>query len=158
MATQHIRPYGMHPLAFEAYLKAQLHPSRIGQTIGHAAASAGTHAQDGDYEGVPYCGATDLHIADLGGDQVKTLLSALADAGFAAYYRRPGFDHWPSGDARHVHAIYGGCRMKGLLQTQIHDWVHGRNGLMSHAAYEFWQPSEAQGQIVRALFLAHNPA
>ena len=130
---------------------------RLGQTIGYAVASAGTHAPDGLADGQPYCAATDLHVSDLGFDEVRTLLGRLAGAGFAAFFRRPGFDHWPTYDALHVHAIYAGVKMKPALQRQVHGWLHGLNGLASQARYEFWQSTPAQCQIVRALFLAHNP-
>ena len=131
---------------------------RIGQTIGDAVASAGTHAVDGREGGQPYCAATDLHVQDLGHDEVRELLGRLAEMGFAAFYRRPGFDHWPPFDALHVHAVYAAIPMKPMLQRQVHDFLHGLNGLASHARYEFWQPSAAQCQTVRTLFLAHNPA
>ena len=148
--------YGLCPQASDALARLCL-GHRIGQTIGDAPASAGTHAQDGVLSGAPYCAATDLHVADLGHDEIRQLLSRLADVGFAAFYRRPGFDHWPAYDAEHIHAVYSGIAMKGLLQAQVHDWLHGLNGLASHARAEFWQPTAAQCQVVRMLFLAHNP-
>ncbi|MBV9850091.1 MAG: hypothetical protein JO250_10500 [Armatimonadetes bacterium] len=147
--------YGLCPDASEALARLCL-GARIGQTVGFAAASAGTHAPDGALDGHPYCAATDLHVADLGHAEVRELLSRLADMGFAAFYRRPGFDHWPAYDALHVHAVFAGVKMKPMLQDQIHQWLHGLNGLASRARYEFWQPSAAQCQVVRALFLAHN--
>ena len=149
--------YGLCQGASDALAHLGLGP-RVGQTIGFAVASAGTHAPDGQWDGHPYCAATDLHVADLGHDDIRSLLSQLAGMGFAAFFRRPGFDHWPAYDALHVHAVYAGVPMKPSLQDQVHQWLHGLNGLASRAPYEFWQPSPAQCQIVRALFLAHNPA
>ena len=130
---------------------------RLGQTIGYAVASAGTHAPDGLEGGHPYCAATDLHVSDLGHKEVQEVLGRLAEMGFAAFYRRPGFDHWPAGDALHIHAVFAAVPMKPSLQVQVHDWLHGLNGLASHARYEFWQPTPVQAQTVRTLFLAHNP-
>jgi hypothetical protein len=149
--------WGLCQAASDAFLRLGL-AERLGQTIGDAPASAGTHAQDGEQDGQPYCAATDLHVQDLGFAEVRALLGRLGDAGFAAFFRRPGFDHWPSYDVLHVHAVYAGVKMKPALQVQVHDWLHGRNGLASHADYEFWQPLEPQCRTVRSLFLAHNPA
>ncbi len=128
--------FGWCQAASDAFLKMGL-AARLGQTIGNAPASAGTHAQDGTECGHPYCAATDLHVSDLGFDEVRKLLGELADHGFAAFFRRPGFDHWPSFNALHIHAVYAGIPMKPALQGQVHDWLHGRNGLASHASYEF---------------------
>ena len=149
--------YGLCREASDALARLCL-AQRIGQTIGYAVASAGTHAPDGHEGGAPYCAATDLHVQDLGFSEVRGLLSALANQGFAAFFRRPGFDHWPPYDVLHVHAVYAGVAMKPALQVQVHDWLHGLNGLASHAEYAEWQPSGAECQAVRTLFLAHNPA
>ena len=54
---------------------------RIGQTIGYAVASAGTHAPDGLADGQPYCAATDLHVADLGFDEVRDTAGAAGGQG-----------------------------------------------------------------------------
>jgi len=136
--------------------------SQVMQTIGNAPASGGTHLRDGDdSEGNPYCAATDIsvrHPTRLTQAQIRNLLDTLARHGFAAYYREPGHDHWPRGDVEHIHAIFAGLPMKRSLQEQIHDWLHGKNGLASHASYLFWQPSGTDEDIIRNSFLDVNPA
>ncbi|HEY4223003.1 MAG TPA: hypothetical protein VGO62_16715 [Myxococcota bacterium] len=130
--------------------------SDISQTIGNAAASAGTHAQDGTIDGFAYCAATDLRTAGMSNAQVRALLSDLADQGFAAFFRNPGHDGWPSSEIRHIHAIYVGVPMKSSLRSQVQDWLNGKNGLVSHSTYTFWQASHAQKNAIQSLFNAHN--
>lgn len=148
---------GLHPDASDALRKAGVTAERVGQTIGSAPASAGTHAADGTVNGKPYGAATDLRCRDLSEAQAKELLDKLGLVGFAAFYRKPGFDHWPENEALHIHAVYAGCAMKRLLRNQVHDFLHGKNGLASHAEYHFHKPTEETQAVVRALFLAHNP-
>lgn len=153
-----VRPYGMHPLAWQTYLAAGLSPSRVGQTIGSALASAGTHAKDGEYMGHDYAADTDYRIGDLTTDaEVRAFLTKLWSMGLGAYYRANGQDHWPG--VRHVHGFFPGCPMKEICRHQVHDFLHNpmENGLASHADYHFAQPTEAQCQPIRAAFLAHNP-
>lgn len=153
---------GMHPDASDALRKLGIDPSRIVQTLGGAVASAGTHLADGKVNGVPYCAAIDFsihHPTQLDSDQIKMLLDKLASGGFAGYYRNPGHDGWPSQDEAHIHAVYAGVPMKLTLRAQLHNWLATPmlNGLASHAPYQFWKPQNASAQIVRTLFLAHNP-
>lgn len=153
---------GLHPDASDALRKAGIEPERIGQTIGNAKASAGTHAQDGTANGHPYCAAVDLSVkrpgAALTHEEIHALLIKLASVGFAAFYREPGRDHWPATEVAHIHAVYAGCSMKVALRRQVHDWCNGLNGLKSHAPYVFFRPTQEQAAVVRHLFLAHNPA
>ena len=130
--------------------------SGISQTIGNAAASAGTHAQDGTLGGFAYCAATDLRTSGLTNSQVHALVSRLADEGFAAFFRNPGHDGWPSNEVRHIHAIYVGVPMKSSLRSQVQDWLAGRNGLVSHGTYTFFTPTSAQRNAIQSLFNAHN--
>lgn len=130
--------------------------SQISQTIGNAAASAGTHAQDGTISGAAYCAATDIRVGGLTESQVHALVDRLTTQGFAAYYRNPGHDGWPSTEARHIHAIYAGVPMKASLRAQVRDWLQGLNGLTSHTAYTFFQPSAAQRALVQSLFNQFN--
>lgn len=154
---------GLHPGANTAFLQLGIHPARIVQTIGHASASAGTHAQDGEVDGVPYCAASDLsvlHPTPWDAAAVRHWLDRLASAGFAPFYRHPGHDHWPADEAVHLHVVWPACHMKPELRRQIHDYCHSPmlNGLQSHAPYEFWQPKPEAVQGCRTLFLAINPA
>ena len=151
-------PYGLHPDAFEALVKAGIPVSRCGQTIGSAPASAGTHAKDGEFDGHDYCAATDFRIADLGQALTRILCDRLAKSGFLPFYRNPGVNGWPANQCRHIHAIWPSCPMKEMLRAQVHDYLADRNGLVSHADYTFRPPSVAECDIARWAFLAHNQA
>ena len=150
--------HGLCPAASDALRRIGITADRITQTIGHAAASAGVHEQDGEIDGHPYCAAVDLSAHGLTVPQVVQLLDRLGEQGFAAWYRQPGHDHWPASDALHVHAVYAGVKMKAALRSQIHDFCHGKNGLASHTVYHFHPPTAASIAAVRSHFLASgNP-
>ncbi len=151
-----ILKYGLHPIASDRLRCAGITAARITQTIGSAAASAGTHAQDGTIDGKPYCAATDLSVSGLTDTQVKTLIAKLDTLGFAAFYRKPGYDGWPASEARHIHAVFAGAKMKSSLQTQIYDFLAGKNGLASHTAYTFYQAPADIKAFIKAIFLAAN--
>jgi hypothetical protein len=146
---------GLHPDASSALRSIGVTSSMVGQTIGDAPASAGTHAQDGTVNGEPYSAATDLRIGGLTEDQIRTLIDQLGAVGFAAWYRKTGADGWSG--ATHVHAVWAGCPMKLSLQAQVRDWLEGKNGLQSHSVYEFYTWPESSKALVRARFLAANP-
>jgi hypothetical protein len=148
--------WGLCPNASDHLRCSGITASKISQTIGNAPASAGTHAQDGTIGGAPYCAATDLSVSSLTDAQVKPLLEVLTSNGFAPFFRRPGHDGWPSYDARHIHAIYVGVKMKAALRAQVADWLAGKNGLTSHTTYTFWQASAAKKAMIKALFKQYN--
>lgn len=156
-----ILKWGLSQAASDELRSMGVPANQLMQTIGNAAASAGTHAQDGvDPYGHPYAAAVDINVnspINLSSSGIKALLENLSRHGFAAFYRNPGADHWPAGDIEHVHAIYVGELMKASVRSQVHDWLSGRNGLASHAAYQFWQPSVAAEAELRPLFLKYNP-
>lgn len=143
---------GLHPRASDALRAAGVTADRITQTIGNAAASAGTHAQDGTVDGHAYCAATDLSVRDLSDTQIKNLLARLAQVGFAAWFRFPGHDGWPASEARHIHAVYANAKMKSSLQSQVRSWLVHRNGLVSNTTYTFYTWSAANVTIVRNKF------
>lgn len=149
--------YGLHPIASDRLRCAGITAARIMQTIGSAAASAGTHAQDGVSDGHPYTAATDLSVSGLTDAQAKTLIAKLDTLGFAAYFRKPGYDGWPSTEIRHVHVVFAGAKMKSSLRAQISDFLAGKNGLASHATYTFYQPPADVKAYVKMLFTAANP-
>src|SRR5437868_4607787 len=134
-ASAAILKFGLHPRASDALRSIGITASRIMQTIGNAAASAGTHAQDGVVDGHPYSAATDISVKGLTESQVRTLVARLDSLGFAAFYRNPGHDGWPSSEIRHMHVVFAGARMKSSLRAQISDFLAGRNGLASHSWY-----------------------
>jgi hypothetical protein len=148
--------WGLAPAASDHLRCAGVGGSAISQTIGNASASAGTHARDGTLGGQAYCAATDLSVSGLSNRQVRALLNRLTDEGFVAFFRNPGQDGWPSREARHLHVIYAGVPMKSALRAQVQDWRNGRNGLASHSAYTFFQPTTAQRRHVMSLFNAAN--
>ena len=86
--------WGLHPRASDAFRAAGVSAGRIMQTIGHASASAGTHATDGYVNGQPYSAATDISVSGLSQTQIRNLLEKLAKVGFAAWYRQSGHDGW----------------------------------------------------------------
>jgi len=47
--------------------------------------------------------------------------------------------------------------MKRIVRSQVHSYLADRNGLVSNAPYPFRPPTEAECDIARAAFLAHNP-
>jgi hypothetical protein len=130
--------WGLHPRASDALRAAGVSASRISQTIGNATASAGVHRQDGKVNGQPYCAATDISVRGMTQTQIKHLLERLGREGFAAWYRWPGHDGWPSFDAPHIHAVYANAKMKSALRSQVHAWTVGRNGLASDRRYGFY--------------------
>lgn len=156
-APQPLLRYGLHPRASDALRRAAVTAGQITQTIGNAKASAGTHAADGTFGGKPYSAAVDLRTSGMTATAIRSLLARLGQQGFAAWYRSPGHDGWPSSGAAHVHAVYAGCPMKRALRDQIHDWANGKNGLASHAHYYFYKPTDLQESKVRTLFFANNP-
>lgn len=136
-----ILKWGLHPRASDALRAAGVSASRIMQTIGNAAASAGTHAQDGTFQGHPYSAATDISVSGLSQTQIANLLEKLAKVGFAAWYRHTGHDGWSG--VNHIHAVYANCLMKSSLRSQVRSWLAGRNGLVSNTIYQFHHFSSA---------------
>jgi hypothetical protein len=124
------RPYGMAPVAFEAYTRAcyraGIHPDRIGQTIGDHPLSKGYHKRDGvlvvSSEKVDYCAAVDLGVFDLSEAQIKRFLAELTRQGFACWYRHGA--KWKGGE--HIHAIYALLPMKPQLRGQVRLFLRER--------------------------------
>lgn len=124
------RPYGMAPAAFDAFLRAcnnaQIHPHRIGQTIGDHPLSVGYHRRDGtvSFRGqkLDYTAAVDLGTEDLSRAQLTRFLESLAAQGFAAFYRENG--KWRGRE--HIHAIYAPLPLKPQLQKQVREWESKR--------------------------------
>lgn len=150
--------YGLHPDASDALRQIGLDAGDISQTIGSAAASAGTHAKDGTAEGKDYSAATDIRVVGLTQAQIKTRLEKLAEVGFAAWYRWPGHDGWPSNEAPHIHAIWVGAKMKLSLRDQVRDWIVGKNGLQSHTTYTFYTWEKCRRDAIWERYLKNNPA
>ena len=148
--------WGLHPTASDHLRCAGVPAARITQTIGYATASAGTHAPDGRVAGVQYAAATDISTRSLSSADIRTLLSRLANQGFAAWYRWPGHDGWPSSQSPHIHAIYVGAAMKSSLRSQVRSWLDDRNGLVSNTRYGFYSWTSAQQALIRVVFNRYN--
>lgn len=142
--------YGLHPRASDALRAAGVAEWRLTQTIGNAAASAGTHARDGYVNGKPYSAATDISVSGLSTTQIHNLLERMAKLGFALWYRQSGHDGWYG--ANHIHAVYANCAMKSSLRSQVRSWLAGRNGLVSNTLYGFHHFSASAKATVKAKF------
>lgn len=141
---------GLHPRASDAMRAAGVASWRITQTVGSAAASAGTHERDGYVNGKPYSAATDISTSGMSTTQIHNLLERMAKLGFAIWYRQQGRDGWNG--ASHIHAVYANCAMKSSLRSQVRSWLAGRNGLVSNTLYKFHTFSAAAKAAVKAKF------
>lgn len=149
---------GLHPDASDALKYLKFTAGRVTQTIGSASASAGTHGKDGVAGGHAYSAATDLSVSGMTDAQVKVLLKQLTNVGFVAYFRKPGQDGWPSSEARHIHAIWVGAKMKLSLRNQVRDWRVNKNALASHTTYKFYTWSSCWHDSIWKRYLTANPA
>lgn len=145
---------GLHPRASDALRTAGVGAWRITQTIGNAAASAGTHARDGYVNGKPYSAATDLSTSGMSTTQVANLLERLAKLGFVCWYRQTGRDGWNG--VTHMHIVYANSAMKSSLRSQVRSWLVGRNGLVSNTIYQFHHFSAAAKAAVKAKYAMSN--
>lgn len=146
-----LRPYGMREDAFRAYVDAcyevKINPNRVMQTIGSAAASAGTHGVDGSFQlkltdgnlvWREYAACTDIRSKDLTKAQCVNLIRALAKRGFAAYWRYTG----SFANNQHFHIIWSACKMKTSVQSQVKDFIDGKSGLIGHGPDVYWGKKE----------------
>ncbi len=141
---------GLHQRASDALRAAGVPSWRITQTIGNAAASAGTHARDGYFNGTAYSAATDLSTSGMSTTQVANLLERLAKLGFACWYRQTGRDGWNG--VTHMHIVYANSAMKSSLRSQVRSWLAGRNGLVSNTIYQFHHFSATAKAAVTAKY------
>ena len=154
-----VRPYGMHPLAWAIFIRSGVPVSRIGQCIGHALASKGTHGKTGVYRGADYGACFDLHVLDLTHEQaVRNVVMPLSALGIVVFLRVPGADGWPSSQAYHAHCIYPGCNMTVQVAHQVQDWLATPmlNGLARHLPYNLYSVTSALRQAVIRLFAQHK--
>ena len=124
------RPAGMHPVAYEAFMRAcnnaRIHPFRIGQTLGNHPRSVGYHRRDGVTtlrgEIIEYSAAVDLGTWDLDPARINRFVESLAQQGFAAFYRQGA--KWKGNE--HIHAIYALLPMKIQLRRQVRQFLRER--------------------------------
>jgi hypothetical protein len=147
------RPQGLHPDAYSA-LRRLTAAHRITQGINHSVERGNVHDTDGTINGNVYTGAVDISVRCLSQAQIKTFLDDLANAGFAAWYRKAGQDGWTG--PPHIHAIWAGCRLKPILRQQVEDWLAGLNGLSSNQPYQFWHASAEMKDKVGRLYHDNN--
>jgi hypothetical protein len=141
---------GLHPRASDALRAAGVSASRITQTVGNAPASAGVHLADGTVNGKAYTAAVDISTSGMTEPQIHNLLEKLGKVGYAAWYRKKGFDGWNG--SNHIHGVYANCRMKEALRSQVRSWLVGRNGLVSNTLYKWHSFSSAAKSTVKAKF------
>lgn len=153
--------WGMSQAASDAYKASGHDPARLGQTIGNAVLSAGTHEQDGtDQFGNPYSAAVDIsvmHPTKLTDDEIRSFSRDLSAHLFACFPRLPWHpeDGWL--EIAHMHCIYVNEPMKLPLRNQVHSLLRGHNGLKGDGVYHFIQQTPEILQKLREAFLAHNP-
>ncbi|HWO20872.1 MAG TPA: hypothetical protein VNO30_19030 [Kofleriaceae bacterium] len=146
---------GLHPRASAALRDIGVTAAEISQTIGDADDSAGYHHADGIFQNHEYTAAVDLKTEHLSNLQIHRRLEKLGKHGFAAWYRLPGKDEWPSDKAPHIHAVYANCKMKEQLQNQIKDYLNkpkALTGLSQHTIYDWHIFSSAARRAVRSGF------
>jgi hypothetical protein len=148
------KPGGLHPAAYTA-LKNLSAAHRITQGMNTSSDRGNVHQQDTTIDGKPYTGAADISVRCLTEPQIRAFLNQLANAGFAAWYRKPGQDNWTG--PPHIHAVWAGSHLKPVLQQQVDSWLNGGNGLFSRdQPYRFWEASPGAKQKVRDLYRASN--
>lgn len=140
---------GLVPAAQDA-LKRIGAEHRITQSFNPIPAASNYHGKDQTIDGRPLTAAVDLSVNCLGENEIKQFLSALAEAGFAAWYRQDGVDGWKG--AKHVHAVFAAEPLKPQLKGQVQSWLDGRTGLVGNARYKYWQPSDSQKQAVAKVY------
>lgn len=160
---------GLHPDA-AAWLKTLGLEKRVTQTIGKAPASAGVH--EAEYRGSKknrqiihwpsakpqkpvehdYCAAVDINVQGMSQKQIQDTIHKLGLCGFAAWYRKPGDDGWPSKYSEHIHAVYAGVQMKDALRHQVEDYLQNKTGLKHHRRYGYMKFGDDTIETVRDRF------
>lgn len=143
-----------HPVTREALETLGVVDSQVTQAYGNAAASAGFHLAEGEYQGKKYSSCVDLSW------QLATVdfFHRMAEAGFAVFYR-----DWHGN--RHIHAVHigltddsGTCRIKSGPRQQIIDWCAGLDGLVNHKVLTGpFKPTKAERESLRKQYAAWVP-
>ncbi len=129
---------------------------RITQTINPGTAPSNYHGRDLAIEGRDVTAAVDISVRCLDAPNIKRLLSHLALAGFAGWYREEGKDGWKG--PTHIHAVWASEPLKRQLQKQIASWLGGRTGLVGDARYMYWQPTDTEKATVAERYEASKAA
>ena len=79
---------GLHPDASDALPVLGITASQITRTIGNAAASSGTHAEDGTADGEDYSTAADISVRGMSNADIEKFLGDRTKYGFAGSARR----------------------------------------------------------------------
>ncbi|MBW3621852.1 MAG: hypothetical protein KY468_00405 [Armatimonadetes bacterium] len=111
--------------------------------------SSGMHEPE---PGSVYTAAADIYVLDLPPAEIRAMLDRLGRAGFAAWFRIPGRDGWPSRYLPHVHAVYAGVPLKSGLRAQVRDYLNGKTGLRSHGPYRFHRFDPQAVATVRRMY------
>lgn len=142
-------PEGLVPAALNALKKINV-DHRITQTINHSSAAGNYHGRDTVVGVAEYTAAVDISVRCLDQSAIRSLLSALALHGFAAWYREPNVDGWKG--SPHIHAVWASEPLKPRLRDQVQSWLAGRNGLVSNSKYKFWQPNEQEKNSIASAY------
>ena len=144
----------IHPNTEATLWSLGLPSDAVTQGYGSAAASAGFHESVGTIDGHGWSPCVDLSPSFV--PYNRLWLSHLVDAGFAAFARNAdngwyGSEHWHCIDVALGHLLEG-------VETQVHDWCNGRDGLASH---RFWSgplaPDKSQRESIREVYLRSDP-
>lgn len=144
----------IHPLTTHKLQALGLPSDAVTQGYGTATASAGFHESVGEVDGHGWSPCIDLSPRYV--PYGRTWLSHLVDAGLAAFARNGdngwyGSEHWHCIDVALGHLLEG-------VETQVHDFCNGRNGLASHGHfYGPLAPDASQQQSIREVYLNADP-
>ena len=140
-----------HPKTQQKLEALGLPSEAVVQGYGYAAASAGFHSPVGTVDGHPWSPCVDLSPEYVSYD--REWLSRLVDAGIAPFARNAengwsGGEHWHCIDVALGHLLVG-------VETQVHDFCNGRNGLAGHDEWEGpLGPDASQQQSIREVYLS----
>lgn len=104
----------------------RINPAQGSFNSGGVAASGGTH--DGE--------AIDIRVGGMGPVEIKTLVTWLRKAGWAAWYRAPIPGLW----GPHVHAVPTTGKLSAQAAYQVRAFDAGRDGLAGNRVAPTWRP------------------
>ena len=144
----------IHPRTQEKLEALGLGSEAVTQGYGEAKASAGFHESMGEVDGHGWSPCVDLSPEYVSYN--RGWLSRLVNAGIAPFGRNSangwrGSEHWHCIDVALKHLLVG-------VETQVHDFCNGRNGLAGHADFDGpLAPDFSQQQAIRDVYLTSDP-
>ena len=140
----------VHPQVEDVLRTVGVTPEMVTQGVGAAAASAGTHAMTGTFQGRNFGRCVDLSWK---WPWNRENFDHCLAGGLFPFRRQP--PQW--GGLRHFHCVYlppltGETReWPGWVRVQVEDILHGRNGLVSHLPLDQFGADEAQRSMLSAV-------